>query len=188
MPAPASSHPVTGIVRDADSNLLDGASVVVTHSSSEETLSATSNSAGEYMVNLKNLTTWSVGDALSITSSKSTFGTKTETTTISSAGSTEQNITLAYTSGITIDTGMNRIKMNAAMLVDFEGNKITPDNPLPVPTWNFDIANNPSFVWAIRSDGQPNNVTATVKGVSYKKTYTYNSNGIRLTESSWVKE
>ncbi len=132
MPAPKSEHFVTGIVNDANSNLLSGAAIVLTRTSSRQTLEATSNSKGEFIFNLKNLNAWSVGESMTVKGSKATIGEKTETFTVNASPENVVNLTLAYTSDIVISYNDNTIKLNAAMLVDFEGNKITPSNPLPV--------------------------------------------------------
>ncbi len=132
MPEPKSEHFVAGIVRDANSNILSGAAIVLTRTSSRQTLEAISNSKGEFIFNLKNLDAWSVGDVMTVKGSKATIGEKTETFTVNAFPENVVNLTLAYTSDIVIFYNDNTIKLNAAMLVDFEGNKITPSNPLPV--------------------------------------------------------
>lgn len=132
MPAPTSSHLVVGIVRAANSDILSGAEIVLTRTSSRQTLEATSNSKGEFIFNLKNLDSWSVGDSMTVKGSQATFGEITETFIVNASQENVVNLTLAYTSDILILYTDDQIKLNAAMLVDFEGNKITPSNPLPI--------------------------------------------------------
>ncbi len=189
MPAPKSSHQILGKVYDPDINLLEGATVLLTHVSSEETLPTTTNSSGEYILNLKNLTSWAVGDSITLKASKTKYGQKTETLIVSSAPGDTKDITLEYTSDYGISPiEYKKLLANATILFDFEGNLITPENPLPVPTNVIDLVNNPSFVHTMREDGQPTSTTVDVKGVTYKKTYTYNASGIQITESKWVKQ
>ncbi len=184
---PPTSHQVAGTVYDANGNTLAGATVLLTHTNGR--LAVTSNAAGEYMHNLKNLSSWAVGDSITLKGSKTNFGQKTETVIVSSGPADDQDITLAYTSDLIIDTGDDRIKTNAALLVDFEGNKITPANPLPVTNTDFDIVSNPESEWTItRSDGQPDSETVTINQVAYQRTFTYNDNGLLIKRSKWVEQ
>ena len=185
---PLTSHQIIGIVYDADRNKLDGATVLLTHVSSKETLTATTNSSGEYMLNLKNLSTWSVGDEVTVKASKTGYGRKTETLIVSSAPADRQDIILDYTSDYITDTGNNQIKTNAAMLVDFENNKITPSNPLPVNNDQFDLINNPEVEWTYDSKHRVSTETVTIKGCSWRRTYTYTGNNIQADKrSKWIK-
>lgn len=54
----------------------------------------------------------------------------------------------------------------------------------------FDLINNPATVWTItRSDGQPDDETVTLdNGDVYKRTFTYNANGVLTERSKWVKQ
>ena len=56
MPQPPSNHIVNGHVYTQGEMLLYSATVLLTHTSSEETLTTTTNSAGEYSLNLRDLT------------------------------------------------------------------------------------------------------------------------------------
>ena len=133
---PKVSHQVLGIVSDADGNILEGATVLLTHVSSEETLTLLTNDAGEFIFNLKSITTWAVGDNIKIKASKTKFGQKTVTFNVTSGPADRQDITLAYTSDLIFDTGNDQVKTNAAVLVDFEVNPITPANRLPITDEN----------------------------------------------------
>lgn len=131
MPTPPTNYPIAGRVYDAESQLIAGATVLLTHENG--TLTVTSNSSGEYILNLADLSSWSLGDEVTIKASKTTYGQKTETITISGS-SYELNLTLEYTSNLVIQSSGNYLLRNASALIDFEGNKITPANPLPVKT------------------------------------------------------
>lgn len=142
------SHIISGHVYDANGFLLSSAIVVLTHDNG--TLSTISNAFGEYLLNLKNLPAWSVGDSISVKVSKTYYGQKTDTLTVSSAPADELNLTLQYESDIIIDFNFNMIKLNAAMLTDFQGNKITATNPLPITVVdNNGINVNTKFTQAI---------------------------------------
>ena len=190
MPAPKSSHQILGKVYDADVNLLEGATVLLTHVSSEETLPTTTNSSGEYILNLKNLTSWAVGDSITLKASKTKYGQKTETLIVTSSPGDTKDITLEYTSDYGISPiEYKKLLANATILFDFEGNLITPENPLPVNNTDFDLINNPSTSWVLtRADRQPDSETITIKGVSYKRTFTYNDDGGLIARSNWVKQ
>ena len=89
---PSSPHLINGKVFDIYSIALVGASVSIVHENG--TLTATTNSIGQYTVSLGSLSSWSQGDTLTITASKTAEGSKTETTTVSSGGGQTENITL----------------------------------------------------------------------------------------------
>ena len=115
-----------------DSQVLEGATVSV--SLGTETLpSQTTNSAGEAIFNTGDFTSWSSGDELSITASKTGVGRKTQTLTLTERPQT-LNIQLEQTSRFIIGEyeETDTYPLNFAMLVDFQGNKITDVNPLPI--------------------------------------------------------
>ncbi len=185
---PVTSHQILGIVTDADENTLDGATVLLTHVSSEETLTLLTNTAGEYIHNLKNLPSWSVGDEITVKASKTGYGQKTETIIVSSGPADQKNLTLASTSDLIFDTGNGQIKTNAAVLLDFEGNPITPENPLPVNNDQYDLINNPEVEWTYDYRSRVSTETVTIKGVSYTRTYTYTGTNFQADKrSKWVK-
>ena len=62
------------LVRGIDNNLLEGATVTLTRNS--QSISQVTNSKGEAILNLGNLTTWAVGNEVSISASKSGVGRK----------------------------------------------------------------------------------------------------------------
>ena len=97
MAAPNTTHLVRGKVRFAGTNLVvDAATVVVTDTRLSQSVSATTNSDGEYVVNLANLTdTWITGDTISV---KATLSNRTKTETkVTSGGGSEVNLTLDIT-------------------------------------------------------------------------------------------
>ncbi len=64
---PSSPHLINGKVFDIYSIALVGASVSIVHENG--TLTATTNSIGQYTVSLGSLSSWSQGDTLTITAS-----------------------------------------------------------------------------------------------------------------------
>ena len=193
MPTPVHSQPIGVTVYGVDRHLLDGATVTLTIGS--YSTSGTTNSKGECILNLGDLTSWDVGDTATIVASKTNKGTLSSTITITNSPQT-LTMVLAETSDVafyTDEDSQNRYVIRGAIPLDFEGNKITTVNPLPVKIVNagdyFDLVNNPSTTWTItRSDGQPNSETITVRGVSYKRSFTYNTSGLMTRRTEWVKQ
>ena len=190
MPAPTSAHIVTGIIFKSDNiNRCDGATVSLTHTNG--TLSSTTNTSGEYQFNLADLSSWSRGDTITITATKSKIGTKTLTTSISSGGGQKHNLTLQETSSIEVYT--EPYQPVVAVLAGFDGNIISLENPLPVKVVDssdfgvLDLTNNPSWEADLRSDGQPNWEKVTIRGVTYKRTFTY-TNSIMTRRTAWIRQ
>ena len=196
---PPQNHIINGHVYTAGEVPLSNATVLFTHISSGETITKTTNASAEYSLNLFDISSWTVDDEITIKALKSYFGQKTVSTTISSGPAQTHDIILEYVSDMLIDTGDRKwIKENAALLVDFEGNKITPSNPIPVKIMEssadplaFDIDNNPSVEYALNGDGTANTLTITFtsgryKNQQYQRTYTY-SGGVPTGHSAWVK-
>lgn len=134
--SPTTSHLVGVKVKDIFSAYLEGASVVVTHVTSSETLSETTNSVGEAVVNLGSLTSWTLGDSLSIFCSKSGEGSKTLSTTISSGPGQTHTITLEEEQQVHGIVTSDQAKINKAMLVDFNKDDIKHSNPVPIIQMN----------------------------------------------------
>lgn len=189
---PTSDHLILGKVYDADGDLLAGATIQITVNG--ETLSIDSNSSGEYIINLKNLPfAWQVRDSMSIVASKTYFGKAVTTLIVTSEAAQELDLTLEYISDLIPKDNQNILPTNATVILDFEGNKITPANPLPVQainTGDIDLLNNPSTVWdyGSRTDGQPEYEEVIVRGVTYRRTFTYNAGGQIIARSAWVKQ
>lgn len=130
MPATKNSHPIRIKIYDINNALLDGATVSLTLGT--ETISVTSNSSGEAVLNVANAGSWSVGDSVSLTAYKLYEGTVTSTLVLTSEPQTT-SLTLAQTSDLYYEESpSDNYNLNFALLTDFQGNKITKDNPLPV--------------------------------------------------------
>ena len=189
MPATKTSHPIGIKIYDINRQLLEGASVSLTLGTNNP-LSLTSNSKGEVVFNVANAGSWSVGEEVSLTASKTGSGTKTSTLVLTSSPQ-QTSLTLAETSDLIYyeQTENDTYVLNFALLTSFDGEKITNANPLPVTHGEIDLFNNPSTVWSItRQDGQPTYEEVTIRGDTYRRTFTYDSNGFMITRSAWVKQ
>ncbi len=188
---PISSHLVAGHIYDLYGVALAGATVTLTHKSIEPPISKTTNASGEYVINLSGLSSqWSKGDTITLVASKTAEGTKTEETTIQGTGGQTVNITLAETSDLNYYvTPRNDYVLNFSLLTHYDGEKVTEERPLPVSSSEIDLLNNPSTSWTItRGDGQPDDETVTIRGTSYKRTFSYNTDGMMISRSEWVKQ
>jgi hypothetical protein len=130
---PAQSHPIRITVYGIDNLVVSGATVTLTLNS--ETTSETTDSNGQCVLNVGNLSSWSAGDSVSITASKTNSGTKTETLTLTSAPQT-LTITLAETSDLSYyeQTETDMYNLNFSLLTTYDGEKVTTANPLPIKT------------------------------------------------------
>ena len=127
---PPSPLLINGRVSDSFGSPVSSATVSLVHSNG--TVSVTTNSNGEYILNVGNLSSYSVGDSIAITTSKASVGRKTTNTTIPSS-STEINFTLEETSDLDYPEEMlNQHKLIFALPVGFDGEKISSSNPMPV--------------------------------------------------------
>lgn len=94
---PNTPHLVSGIVKfPVTLNLVEGATVTVKNTRLDETLSTTTNSSGEYALDLANYTgAWTDGDAITV---KASLGQRIQTTeTTATGGSTTVNFTMTIT-------------------------------------------------------------------------------------------
>lgn len=190
MPAPIIPSVINGKVFDTGRVIIVGATVTLTHSTGS--VSAVTNSSGEYALNLGDLSSWSVGDSAVLSCTVEKKGTSSTDLTLSEGG-VEEDIVLEETSSIVYPINdRDMYPLVNAILRSFDGNLIASDNPLPVKTINsgdVDLTNNPSTSWVItRSDSQPDSESVVIKGVTYKRTFTYNSGGNMTARSSWVRQ
>lgn len=143
MTNPVLSHLVSGKVYGlfGIGNILAGATVTLTHSTIEPSLSETTNAQGEYVINLSKLNSqWSVGDTITITASKTAEGTITVTKTILSGGGQTVNLTLAETSNLVFEPNPIADKdvhnLNFSLITHYDGGKVTRTRPFPVDSIN----------------------------------------------------
>ena len=188
---PVTPHLVSGKVYDLYSIALVGATVTLTHSTITPSISKTTNAAGEYVINLNKLNTqWSSGDSITITASKTAEGTKTTETTISGAGGQTVNLTLAETSDLNYATNIfNKHNLNFVLLTHYDGGKVTRERPLPVLISNIDLLNNPEQTNTYDSKNRLSTETVIIRGVSYKRTFTYTGNSFQFTtRGKWIRQ
>ena len=187
MPTPKTSHLIGIKIYNINSQLLDGATVTLTLGT--EVLTQTSNSDGEAIFNAANFSSWSVNDEVTATASKTSEGTKTETIVLTSAGGQKSTITLAQTSDLAflnpeVD---NAYPLTFALLTDYSGEKITESNPLSVSAET--LLNEPAMAVTYDTSNRLSTQTITVKGVEYKRTFTYTGTGFQFTaRTAWIKQ
>lgn len=142
MADPISSHIISGKVRDIFGNILEGATVTVTHDDikSANPLDDTTNAQGEYSINLSGLSEqWVAGEGIKILGSKTAEGRKTITTTISTGGGQTHNFNLDETSDFDFELQpdlQDRYAFSMVMFVHYDGLQVTRLRPLPVQTEN----------------------------------------------------
>ncbi len=190
---PTSPHNVTGTIKDIFGNLLVGATVSVSHTTIDPVLTDTTDSDGVYTVNLGNLDEqWSIGEELIIAANKTAEGRITLTTPITSGGGQTHNLTLAETSDFDFERQSDlkdRYPFSMVMPVHYDGGLVTRERPLPVSSSGIDLLYNPDHSWTItRQDGQPDDEIVVIHGDSYKRTFTYNTDGMMIARSKWVKQ
>jgi len=187
MPATKTSHQILIKIYSIDNALLEGATVSLTLGTN--TISVISNSKGEAVLNVANAGSWSVGEEVSITATKTGSGTKTETLVLTSSGGQTMSITLAETSDLIYyeQTENDTYVLNFALLTDYAGNKITRSNPLPVES-QTPILEEPEITNTYDSNNRLSTQTITVKGVQYIRTFAYTGNNFQFTSrSAWTK-
>jgi len=185
MAQPASPIPIGVSVLSADSLALSGATVTITFG--DETSSETTDSDGKTILNGSEVSAI-VGDTITITASKSGYGKYSRSLVL--AATQQVILTLAYTSDYAFyieEDNLDRFILRGAMLVDFEGNKITPTNPLPtVDTTNPIGSGNPSYTFSRNSEDSVITIVMSLNSVTYTMTITRDSNDNVTAISSWV--
>ena len=187
---PVTPHLVSGRVFDIYGNILEGASVSLTHKTRGSLSAVLTGSDGKYVLNLSKLDSqWVTGESITLIASKTAEGTKIVTTTISGPGGQIVDITLAETSDWVYDILVqDRTFLNMVIPLHYDGEKVTRSRPLPVSSSEIDLLNNPATSWVItRGDGQPNSETVVIRGDTYTRTFTY-TNDIMTARSAWVKQ
>lgn len=132
---PVTVHLVKGQVYDRNGLLLTGIAVTLTHSSITPVLSKVSNSDGDYIFNLGDLSReWAVGEDITLSATVTGEGRKSSTVQISSGVSQTVNLTLEQTSDFTVlgTDSTKRHNLYFSMVTSFDGEKITHSNRFPV--------------------------------------------------------
>ena len=131
MPTPKTSHPIRILIYDINNALLEGATVTLTLGTNNP-ISVISNSKGEAVLNVANAGTWSVGNEVSLTASKTGSGTITSTLILTSSPQTT-SLTLEETSDLYYEANDSNVYvLNFSLLTTYDGKKVTQSNRLPV--------------------------------------------------------
>lgn len=126
---PGAPHIVSVTVRDFRGWVVS--SVVVSLVHSVGTLTATSGSDGLAVFNLSDLSSWTLGDALTITGSADYLGVGSSSSTISSGGGQSETLTLVQ-GGVYQSEGSIVIPRYRVLLVGPNDDEFTHSNALPV--------------------------------------------------------
>ena len=142
--------------------------VTLKHTSSGETLSATTNSSGQYSVDLADLTTYAVNDAFTV------------------------SVDTRSGNDASFQITRNGVDIRSRVLSDVQGKVHDENYPLPVVLGSKlvghpQVTANVRTDWTItRGDGQPDDETITLPdGSQYNRTFSYNTNGIMTMRSRW---
>ncbi len=147
----------------------------------------TTDSLGRLIYDLANIG-YTNGETITITTNDR-FNNDTSTDTFVVEGFMDTvNITLTQRTKAVKVTGYN-----VPSVIHTIGDKpVTKDNPLPVTLIDtadiVDLTNNPNTVYTYTGSAfQPTTETITIRGSSYKRTFTYDSNNRIIARSKWVK-
>lgn len=127
---PSLPHQVNLVVLNYFREEVEGATLTITHSSG--VLSASSDPNGEYVFNLAELSSWSVGDALTIVATKSGEGTVSLSTTVSSGGGQSHTLIMVVASTYSTETEGKVKALNKTILVNPNAVDYNSEFPLPV--------------------------------------------------------
>jgi len=137
MAAPILPHLINGKVKDIFGGIVSNVTVTLTHAITPP-LTATTNSDGDYTINLSGLSSqWSDGDSISLKITKTGFGNTTVSTTIQVTGSAQTvNITFTENSDLSFVQfdSTQRYSLFFTLPTHFDGEKVTQSRGLPVHT------------------------------------------------------
>ena len=150
------------IVYDPSSNLLEGATVTLTKGS--DVLTGTSNSSGEVILNLGDLSSWAEGDSATLYASKTGEGELSQSITLPSSP-TNYTMYLAETSDYNYDKhDTNNLVLQGALLTTYDGRKATFANPIPVLESSLPKAEaNPSYSFTRDGSGYVTTISTWAK-------------------------
>lgn len=154
------------------SELATSQTITVIHTSSNEELTATTDSNGDYAIDLASLTSYSSGDEIKV---------KLDTRTA-----------IPVTEGL--DNNHKAAKARKVVIVDNRGTDYDEVYPLPVSLGlllrgHVDVYANCDTSWTItRQDGQPDSETVTLpNGDQYTRSYNFDSNNRIISRTKWTK-
>lgn len=166
---PPEIRTVAILVKSNSGKLVDSASVTITFGSG--TTTDTTNASGEVTLNAANAGA-TIGDEVTIKAVSEGNGQVSQSLTLTSAPQS-LTMTLTYTSDISFyenEDSLNRYRIVGAIALDYQGNPITPGNPLPIADAflpdKYDFASlsqaTTTDTWTFKTGGASGTVVATV--------------------------
>ncbi len=151
-----------------------------------KTRAVIADSNGNYNYDLANQG-YTQGDEISVNVSDKFFNEVKSETFIIEGGTKELNFSLEVRKDQVRSGGNTDLKLQ-----NIGGKPVSSDNPLPVMIINsadiIDLVNNPEIVWTYSGNNfSPNTQTVTVRGVSYKRTFTYDAQRRVTKRSQWER-
>ena len=186
MPATRLPHQIVIKIYSSDNNLLDGATVKLELGSASKEYTSKN---GECILNVADISTWNVGDEVTITSSKTGEGTKI-TTLVLTSSQQKINIYLAETSDLIYSeqTETDTYNLNFSLLTTFDGEKVTSLNPLPVYSGKPKGFANAEKVIAWDASNNPVSITVTIGDKTYVKTITWDASNNPTNVTGWIEQ
>ena len=93
-------HAITGEIRDADSNLINGATVIITNQRTGDALTVTSNNNGQYQTDLSAMSSgYQVGDTIKVEASSGELSGSSEVS-VSAGPNDSCNVVIQKTSQV----------------------------------------------------------------------------------------
>jgi len=184
MPTHSPSLTIGVIVHSRKSEILDSATVTLTLGN--ESITGTTNSKGQVILNAANLTSgYTSGDVATLKATKTEEGEISQSITLDQPQ--QVTLTLAETSDLYyFDDGSNSHVLNFVLLTDYAGNKITNSNRLPVSSET--VLNEPAMTVTYDTKNRVSTQTITVDGINYTRTFTYTGDGFQFTaRTGWIK-
>ena len=130
MPTPPLPQTISGKVTSWK-GIVSNATITITSGSDSAT--ASSDNLGRYQINASEVNAVD-GDSITIKAEKTSFGTKSETIVLASPQTQdfflEQTSDFSFEKDEPLEGETKYLKYGSAILLDFEGNEITVDNPL----------------------------------------------------------
>ncbi len=178
-------YTVSGTITDSRS--LQVSAGVIKFTSSSIVGSATSNDKGQYVFDLANIG-YTLEDTVTYVCEDKFKNEYFSGSFVVSGENKSLNVQLSVISDKLVVAGNRDVQVS-----NIGGEPVSKDNPFPVEIINssdlFDVVNNASSSWLItRSDGQPDSESIVIKGITYKRTFTYSAQGIMTARSAWAKQ
>lgn len=176
---PSTPYVINGTIKN--SNTLNIANARITFTTTLGSVSKISDSTGKYVLDLANAG-YTVGETVSYSVIDSKKNEIYEGTFEVSGANKTINITLGLRTNTINSPGNKDIQIH-----NIGGEIVSQDNPFHVIDLN--LPDNYKITWTItRTDMQPDAETIVLKGVTYKRTFTYNASNVLIERSEWVRQ